>query len=146
MRNVTTLLALAALAALFTSGCAGPDRKLGRGFDNSFEIVRLGEMRRTIEQTSVFDSPGIGATAGVIHGFNRSLERTGLGLFEVATFPLPPYNPILTKYFKPEPVFPESFKPGRLSDPLFDTDTYTGFSGGDVAPFIPGSRFTIFDN
>ena len=29
---------------------------------------------------------------------------------------------------------------------MFDTDTYTGFSGGDVAPFIPGSRFRVFDN
>jgi putative exosortase-associated protein (TIGR04073 family) len=144
MRNVTTLLALAALTALFTSGCAGPDHKLGRGFDNTFEIVRMGEMRRTIEQTTIFESPGIGITAGVIHGFNRSLERTGLGLYEVATFPLPPYDPILTKYFKAEPVFPESYKPGRYSDRLFDTDTYTGYSGGEIMPFIPGSRFTVF--
>jgi hypothetical protein len=29
---------------------------------------------------------------------------------------------------------------------VFDTDTYMGFSGGDVAPFIPGSRFRVFDN
>jgi hypothetical protein len=29
---------------------------------------------------------------------------------------------------------------------LFDTDTYVGLSGGDVAPFMPGSRFKVFDN
>ena len=29
---------------------------------------------------------------------------------------------------------------------MFDTDTYTGFSGGDIAPFLPGSRFKVFDN
>jgi hypothetical protein len=28
---------------------------------------------------------------------------------------------------------------------MFATDTNLGFSGGDVAPFIPGSRFRIFD-
>jgi len=31
-----------------------------------------------------------------------------------------------------------------ISDPLFDADTYVGFSGGDVAPFVPGSRFSVF--
>ena len=41
-------------------------------------------------------------------------------------------------------MFPECYKPGRYSDPLFDTDTYTGYSGGEIMPFIPGSRFTVF--
>jgi|SRR5208282_642177 putative exosortase-associated protein (TIGR04073 family) len=146
MRNVISLLALTALAAVFTSGCAGPEQKLGRGMGNTFEVVRMGEMRRSIEQTAVLDSPGAGYTVGAVRGFNRSLARTGLGVFEVVTFPLPPYHPICTRYLKPEPAFPESYKPGLISDSLFDTDTYTGFSGGDVAPFIPGSRFKIFDN
>ena len=146
MRNVISLLALTALAAVFTSGCAGPEQKLGRGMGNTFEVVRMGEMRRSIEQTAVLDSPGAGYTVGAVRGFNRSLARTGLGVFEVVTFPLPPYHPICTRYLKPEPAFPESYKPGLISDSLFDTDAYTGFSGGDVAPFIPGSRFKIFDN
>jgi putative exosortase-associated protein (TIGR04073 family) len=146
MRNVIPFLAVAALAALLTSGCTGPEQKLGRGVSNTFEIVRMGEMRRSIEQTAIFDSPGEGYTAGVIHGFDRSLERTGLGIFEIATAPLPPYHPILTKYFEPEPVFPASYKPGLYSDSLFDTDTHVGFSGGDVAPWFPGSRFSVFDN
>ena len=79
-------------------------------------------------------------------GPDQKLGRAGLGLYEVATFPIPSYDPIMTKYFAPDPVFPTSYKPGHFSDPLFDTDTYTGFSGGDVAPFIPGSRFKVFDN
>jgi len=140
------LLALAGLIALFTSGCAGPEQKFGRGLSNTFEVVRMGELRRSIEQTTIFDSPNYGFTTGVARGLDHSLERTGLGIFEVATFPLPPYHPIFTRYVKPTPVFPDSYKPGRLSDPLFDTDTYTGFSGGDVAPFVPGSRFSIFEN
>jgi hypothetical protein len=28
---------------------------------------------------------------------------------------------------------------------VFETDINLGFSGGDVAPIIPGSRFRIFD-
>jgi putative exosortase-associated protein (TIGR04073 family) len=139
-------LAVTALAALLTSGCAGPEQKLGRGMSNFYEIVRMGEMRRSIEQTVVLDSPGTGYTVGAVRGLDRSLARTAVGAYEIVTFPLPPYGPVFTHYLKPEPVFPESYKPGRLSDPLFDTDTYTGFSGGDVAPFIPGSRFKVFEN
>ncbi|MFZ1074570.1 MAG: exosortase system-associated protein, TIGR04073 family [Verrucomicrobiia bacterium] len=139
-------LAAVTLATVFTSGCAGPEQKLGRGMSNFYEIVRMGEMRRSIEQTSVLDSPGAGYTVGMVRGFDRSLARTGVGAFEVVTFPLPPYGPIFTGYLGPQPAFPESYKPGLISDSLFDTDTYTGFTGGDVAPFIPGSRFKVFDN
>jgi putative exosortase-associated protein (TIGR04073 family) len=146
MRSVVPFLTVAAMAALFTSGCAGPEQKLGRGMNNFYEIVRLGEMRRSIEQTAVLDSPGAGYTVGMVRGLDRSLARTALGAYEVATFPLPPYDPIFTRSLRPQPVFPESYKPGLISDPLFDTDTYTGFSGGDIAPFIPGSRFKVFDN
>jgi putative exosortase-associated protein (TIGR04073 family) len=146
MRNAISLLAVVALTALFTSGCAGPEQKLGRGLNNFHEVVRLGEMRRSIEQQAVFEPQGDGYAAGVISGFDRSLGRAGMGLLEVATFPFPPYHPIFTKYYSPEPAFPESYTPRRFSDSLFDTDTYVGFSGGDVMPFVPGSRFSIFDN
>jgi len=137
-------LTVVTLAALLTSGCAGPEQKLGRGMSNLYEVVRMGEMRRSIEQTSVFDSPDAGYTLGAVRGFDRTMARTGLGVVEIVTFPFPPYDPLFTSYLKPEPVYPESYKPGLISDTLFDTDTYTGFSGGDVAPFIPGSRFSVF--
>lgn len=143
MRNVISLLAL---AALFTSGCAGPEQKFGRGMSNTFEIVRAGEMRRSIEQTAVFESPSAGYTVGAVRGLNRTLARTGLGIYEIVTAPFPPYHPIWTSYLSPGPVYPESYKPGLISDSMFDTDTYTGFSGGEVAPFVPGSRFRVFDN
>jgi putative exosortase-associated protein (TIGR04073 family) len=139
-------LAAATLVVVFNSGCAGPESKLGRGTSNMFEAVRMGEMRRTIEQTAVLDSPGEGYTTGAVRGFDRSVARTGVGIYEVLTFPFPPYHPVATGYLSPDPVFPESYKPGLMADPLFKTDTYTGFSGGDVAPFIPGSRFSIWDN
>lgn len=146
MRNVIPILAFAALAAVFTPGCAGPEQKLGRGTSDILEFTRLGDMRSSIEQTTIFVSPSAGYTAGAISGFDHSVARTVMGAVEIVTFPLPPYKPVLTSYVKPGPIYPESYRPGRVSEGLFDTDTYMGFSGGDVAPFIPGSRFRIFDN
>ena len=61
---------------------------------------------------------------------------------------MPTYKPMLhQKCFDPDPAFPDSYKPGLFSDALFDTDTYTGFSGGDVAPWFPAaaSRFSTTD-
>jgi putative exosortase-associated protein (TIGR04073 family) len=146
MRNVIPFLAVTALAALFTSGCAGPEQKLGRGVNNVYEPIRLGEMQRSIEQQGVLDPQGDGYAYGVIHGFDRTLARTGIGIYEVVTFPFPPYHPVFTKHFTPEPAYSDAFTPRRYSDSVFDTDTYTGFSGGDIAPFVPGSRFSVFDN
>ena len=140
-----TLLAVIAFAAMFVTGCAGPEQKLGRGISNTFEIVRMGDMRRSIEQNEIFD-PYDGFTTGMVSGFDKSITRTGVGIYEVVTAPIPPYHPVLTSYLTPGPVFPGSYAPRRLSDPMFDTDTYTGFSGGDVFPYIPGSRFNVFDN
>lgn len=146
MRNVLSFFSVVALAALLVSGCTGPETKLGRGMSNFGEVVRGGELRRSVEQTAVFDSPDVGYTYGFVQGVDRSAARAGLGLYEIITFPIPPYHPIFTRYLAPEPVYPDNYKPGLLSDSMFDTDTYVGFSGGDVAPFVPGSRFQVFDN
>lgn len=146
MRNAITLLAVVGLAALVTAGCAGPEQKLGRGINNTLEIARWDEMERSVEQAAVFDGTSVGFTTGIIHGFDRTIARTGIGIYEVVTAPFPSYDPICTKYFPVKSVGPDSYTPGLIADPLFETDTYTGYSGGDVAPFIPGSRFTVFDN
>jgi putative exosortase-associated protein (TIGR04073 family) len=146
MRNALALLALLAAAATFTSGCAGPEEKMGRGLSNATEIVRLGDMRSTMEQTSVWDGPDAGATVGVVRGVDRSLERTGLGVVEIITAPFPPYHPIFTKYIPASPSYPDSYVPGLPDDPTYHTDTYIGFSGGDEVPFVPGSRFDVYDH
>jgi putative exosortase-associated protein (TIGR04073 family) len=150
MRKAISFLALTALAALFTSGCAGPEQKLGRGISNTMEITRFGDMRRSIEQKAVFESPSVGYTVGAIQGLDHTLTRTGVGVFEIFTFPLPMpgsgYGPIFPHYLQPGPVYPDSYKPGLISGSVLDTDTYTGFGGGDIAPFVPGSRFKVFDN
>ncbi len=145
MRTTFPFLAAVVIAGALASGCASAEKKFGRGVSNMLEFARLGEVRRSVEQTTLFDQPGGHYTAGFVKGLNRSLARTGLGIFEVVTAPLPPYDPLLTGYLKVDPVYPDNYAPGILADSLFATDTNLGFSGGDVAPFIPGSRFRIFD-
>ncbi len=164
MRIALLLLALALIGA----GCAGPENKFGRGLNNLTEFARGGEIRRSMEQTALWDGPDQAYTTGFIRGFNRSLVRTAIGAFEVATFPFPTpdYGPFLTSTNRvypdasiatktypfgglvqpANPVYPDSYTPGLISDSVFATDTSLGFSGGDVAPFVPGSRFRVFDN
>ena len=134
-------------AAVIMAGCAGPEQKLGRGMNNVTELVTMGELRRSIEQTTVLGNPGEGYTTGVFHGINRAFERTGAGVYEVATFPFPnhkphDYGPV---FFPANPVNPDSYKPNWYSDQMTSPDTALGFGGGDIAPFMPGSRFHIFD-
>jgi putative exosortase-associated protein (TIGR04073 family) len=145
MRNTVFLLAAVAALGTLAGGCANAEKKFGRGMRNSYEVVRLGEMRRSVEQTALFEGPEVGYTTGFVIGFNRTLARTGLGVFEVLTAPLPPYKPLFTSYLAPNPVYPDSYRPGLIDEPTFATDTMLGFSGGDIAPFIPGSRFKVFD-
>src|SRR6185436_2566007 len=153
------------LVAVLLVGCAGPERKLGRGMMNATEFGRLGELRRSIEQTYLWEGPESSYTIGVLRGLNRSIARTALGAFEIVTFPLPPYDPLFTpeRRLYPDisvrnekdewggmrltqyPMYPENYRPGALADSTFFTDTSLGFSSGDVAPMIPRSRFRIFE-
>ena len=145
MRNTFPLLAAVALTGVIVVGCAGPEQKFGRGMANTYEIVRAGELRRNVEQTAITKGPDIAYTAGFVTGMNRTLARTGVGIYEIVTFPLPPYGPVATDYLAPNTVYPDNYKPKLISDSLFATDTNLGFSGGDVAPWLPGCRFRIFD-
>jgi len=146
MKNLILVSVLAASLAALVTGCAGPENKLGRGLGNTYDIVELSDVRRSMEQAAVFDSPGDAFTTGAIRGFDHEVARVGLGIAEVVTFPIPPYEPVWTSYVSNDYSGPESYRPGRYSDRMFDTDTYSGFSGGEVTPFIMGSRFKIFDN
>ena len=133
------------MAGALVTGCANTERKFGRGMSNTFEIVRGGEFRRTMEQTALFDSPDSAYGVGFIRGLNRTLARTGVGIYEVVTAPFPPYDPVWTDYLTPGPVYPDNYSPTLKEDSMFATDANLGFSGGDVMPMMPGSRFRIFD-
>ncbi len=145
MRKTLFLLAALAMTGTLVSGCANTERKFGRGMSNILEPVRMGELRRSMEQTALFDGPDAAYTTGFIRGLNRTLARTGLGVYEMVTAPIPPYDPLLTTYLAPGTVYPDSYKPSMVEDSSFSTDTNLGFGGGDVAPMVPGSRFRIFD-
>jgi putative exosortase-associated protein (TIGR04073 family) len=138
----TALAVMAVTVGLLATGCAGPEQKFGRGMNNITEFARMGELRRSVEQTAVWESAEKGYTTGVMRGLNRSLARTAVGAYELITFPFPPYDPV---FFPADAVYPDSYRPNLIADPVFGQDAALGFSGGDVVPFVPGSRFRIFD-
>jgi putative exosortase-associated protein (TIGR04073 family) len=168
MRKFSPFLMVIPGLALLVAGCAGPENKLGRGILNATEFVRGGEIQRSVEQTALWDGTDRAYTTGVIRGFNRSVARTVLGIFEIVTFPFP--TPDYEARFTPkgriypdfsirnysfpfgglalpeDPVYPNSYTPGLVEDSIFFTDTALGFSGGDIAPMVPGSRFRIFED
>ena len=146
MRKSISLLAMAALLTLLATGCANTEAKFGRGVRNMTELVRGGEIRRSMEQTALFDGPDLAYSTGFVRGFNKTMVRTGVGIYEILTAPFPPYDPVFTDYMTVDPVYPASYQPHLIADPTFGPDTALGFSGGDIAPMIPGSRFRVFDN
>lgn len=165
--RITNLLVLTG-AAILLAGCAGPEKKLGRGLLNSTEFLRGGEIRRSMEQTALWENSDSAMTTGIIRGFNRSVARTAIGIWEIATFPLPlpSYDASLTSpsrsypdanvrnrsypfggmVLSEYPTYPDNYRPSVIADSVSATDSSLGFSGGDVAPMIQGSRFRIFDN
>lgn len=148
MRNSFRFLTLAFGVAMMAVGCAGPEQKLGRGFTNLGEFGRMGEINRSMEQTTLFEGSEFAPTTGLIRGVNRSLCRTAVGLYEVVTFPFPnrrlgDYGPVLRPV---SPLYPDSYHPGIFADSITSPDAAMGFSGGDIAPMLPGSRFRIFDH
>ena len=148
MRTAISLLSLAALAALFTTGCAGPEQRLGSGVHNVTEFVRMGEMQQSLEQYTLFD-PQAGTATGLIHGFDQSVYRTVAGAYQIVTFPagnLLTQTSFEQKYIPKGTPYPDSYHPGLPAITTFQTDNYIGFSGGNIAPFVPGNRFSIFEN
>jgi putative exosortase-associated protein (TIGR04073 family) len=117
MQKTFPYLAVLLLAGVLASGCANTEKKFGRGVSNVFEIVRGGEFRRTMEQTALFDGPDAAYGTGFFRGINRTFARTGVGIYEVVTAPFPPYDPVMTDYLAPGPVYPDNYVPIPCSLP-----------------------------
>src|SRR5689334_6691698 len=126
MRNTFSFLAILAVTGALVSGCANVERKFGRGLNNTFEIVRGGEFRRSREQTALFEGADGANGYGLVHGINRTLARTGIGIYEVVTAPFPPYGPVFTDHFSPGPVYPDNYTRDLPAEPSFSTDTALG--------------------
>ena len=119
-----SVLGVALMMAVLVSGCAGPEKKLGRGLNNVVEPFRLAEWRRSVEQVQLYDAPQNNRGTGMVRGFNRTMARTGLGLYEIVTFPIPSYDPIWTDYLAPNPVYPDS----RVGEKVVRADSALGFN------------------
>src|SRR5436309_9956591 len=104
MRSSIYLLAVV-VSAITVAGCAGPEKKLGRGINNVTELARGGEIRRSMEQTALWDGTDAAYTTGFFRGFNRSVARTFVGFVEVVTFPIGPYDPLFTSTNRIYPDF-----------------------------------------
>src|SRR5512133_2657549 len=123
MRKILPLLAVLALTGAMVSGCANAERKMGRGIANLMEPLRMGEMRRSMEQTAILEGPDASYSYGFIHGLNKTLARTGIGLYEIVTAPIPPYDPVATAYLTPGPVYPDSYQTSLIAESSFSTET-----------------------
>ena len=72
------------------------------------------------------------------------MARTGVGVAEIVTSPFGPYDKGIM--YPAYPRYPDNYTPTPMADTLWDPSTSIGFGpAGDVAPFIPGSRFTVFE-
>jgi putative exosortase-associated protein (TIGR04073 family) len=145
MLNRLSFLAMLLVVGGFAIGCANTEQKFGRGLSNTMEPIRLGELRRSVEQTAIFEGPEAAYTTGFIRGINKTLARTGVGIYEMVTCPFPSYDPIFTNYLTPGSPYPDNYRPDIMADSMFATDTNLRFSGGEVLPVL-GSRFKIFDS
>jgi len=145
MLNRLSFLAMLLVVGGFAVGCANTEQKFGRGLSNTMEPIRLGELRRSVEQTAIFEGPEAAYTTGFIRGINKTLARTGVGIYEMVTCPFPSYDPIFTNYLTPGSPYPDNYRPDIVEDSMFATDTNLRFSGGEVLPVL-GSRFKIFDS
>jgi len=105
MKVVT--LAIAVVVILFMVGFqyayAEEDafHKLGRGLINTASGWL--EIPKNIHEVSVESNPLAGASYGTIKGTGLALVRTGVGVYDSATFVFPKYEPIL----EPRYVFSE---------------------------------------
>lgn len=172
MLNLTRLLPLLVIPAVGL-GCAGPERKLGRGISNVTEIARFGEMSRSVEQTTLWEGTQKGMTTGVVRGFNRTIARTVLGAAEVATFYAPwpnkngdwtydaaftPDGPLYPDYsvatynenwgglrLPEEPGTPDSYTTSMPAIGALEANNELGISGGSIIPVYPLGRFRAID-
>lgn len=78
------------VAATVLTGCGGVERKLGRGMNNSMEIFRGGELRRSIEQAGLWDGADAAFSTGLVRGMGRTMARTAVGFSEIITAPSRP--------------------------------------------------------
>lgn len=113
MRSAWIRLAAAVVVMMSVVGqaspasCDDPIKKLGRGVANV--VTCPFELTNQIHKSHDLDGPWAGLTVGPLKGFLMIAVRGVVGVYEIATFPIPlpeNYRPILTE--------PEFFWEGDL--------------------------------
>lgn len=108
--TIVAVLALSITAAAGSAGAAEATAermalKAARGVDNTL-LGLIGDRPKTVYYQSRDNGLPYGMTVGVVQGLAVGLARTGVGLYELATFPVPVptgYRPILSPQFSLEP-------------------------------------------
>jgi len=108
--TIVPVLALSITAAAGSAGAAEATAerialKAARGVDNTL-LGLIGDWPKTVYYQSRDNGLPYGMTVGVVQGLAVGLARTGVGLYELATFPVPVptgYRPILSPQFSLEP-------------------------------------------
>lgn len=102
MKKVTAIMLIFVLmfaATSFAQDTTGENTamtKLGRGFLNILDAVT--EIPGTMMRKSSTDGVGTGLTVGLLEGVVNTVKRAVVGVYEVASFPIPvpaDYEPIL---------------------------------------------------
>ena len=105
MKKIIVFMAIAVFVIsvlCVQSPCFAQDmlRKLGRGVANVTTSVI--EIPKAIQESFQDDGPAAAATHGLLDGIYKFIVRTGAGLFEIITFPIPvpeDYAPIVEPEF-----------------------------------------------
>ncbi len=90
-------IVLLALSPCFAENCL---HKLGRGLING--ATGWCEYPTQIGETSKEQNVAVGLTWGQIKGIGLGIARTGIGVYDTATFLVPPYDKVL---LEPKYVF-----------------------------------------
>lgn len=99
-RGAVMVIALALVVGLSQAAyAADPLMKLGRGLVNA--ATGFLEVPKNIYEVSKEHEPFTGLIWGSMKGSGWAAARTSVGAYEVATFPLPKYEPMM----EPEYVF-----------------------------------------
>jgi hypothetical protein len=156
---------------MLVTGCAGPEKKLGRGLANITEIARGGEMARSFEQTTLWEGgqkahhggfdPWVQSHGGA-HGdrcgrggdvLSRRGRRMAEWTYDAVYTPDGPLYPdySVATYTEPfggmrlteYPATPDSYHHAWQATSALDTDGHMGITGGAIIPFFPFGKFQI---
>ena len=92
MKRLVSVIVALGIVLLMASPCFAENcfDKLGRGLING--ATGWCEYPKQIVETSKEDNVAVGLTWGQLKGVGMGIARTGLGVYDTATFFLPPYD------------------------------------------------------